>query len=125
LLKSFELENDHLLNVLRGAHVSDRLVRCGPDCLTSGVTHGDKFHLGAEEAIAGIALQYGGAQGLVSIVDLIDALLYFSNREFSNGWSYPSQPNQTKEILHTKKQLIIIDPYPKFITALVMKTTTS
>jgi len=30
-----------------GPHVSDRLVRCGPDCLTAGVTHGDKFYLGA------------------------------------------------------------------------------
>ncbi len=60
-----------------GAHVSDKLVCCGPDCLTSGVTHGD---LGAEGAIAGIALRYSGAQGLVSVVDLIDALLYFSNR---------------------------------------------
>jgi hypothetical protein len=37
-----------------------------------------------------------------SIVDLIDALLYFSNLESSNGRSYPSQPNQTKEILHMK-----------------------
>jgi len=77
LLKSFEHENDHLLDVLRGGHVSDKLVCCGSDCLTSGVTHGD---LGVEGTIAGIALRYDGAQGLVSVVDLIDALLYFSNR---------------------------------------------
>jgi hypothetical protein len=94
--------NDQLLDVFRGAYISDRLVRCGPDYLTAGVTHGDKFYLGAVGAIAGIARQYGDAEGFVSIVDLIEALLHFSNRESSNGCSYPSQPNQTKEILHMK-----------------------
>jgi len=108
--------------VLRGAHVSDGLERCGPDCLAAGLTHGNEFHLGAEGAIAGIALQYGGADGLVNLVSLIDALLYFSSREFSDSCSYPSQPNQTTEILHMKKQLI---PIQKFIIPPVMKTTSS
>jgi hypothetical protein len=102
LAQEFEYVNDQLLDVFRGAYVSDRLVRCGPDCLTAGVTHGGKFYLGAVGAIAGIPLQYGEAQRLVSIVDLIEALLYLSNRDSSNGCSYPSQRNQTKEILHMK-----------------------
>ncbi len=88
--QSFERENDYLLDVLRGAHVSDRLVRCGPDCLTAGLTHRDEFHLGAEGAIVGIALQHGVAQGLCRIVKLVHPLLHFSS--MSNGCSYPSQP---------------------------------
>ncbi len=76
--------------MLRGAHVSARLVRCGPDCLTAGLTHGDKFHLGAEGAVAGIAFQHAVAQGLGRIVDLIHALLHFSR--MSNSCSDPFQP---------------------------------
>ncbi len=78
----FKHENDHLLDVLKRGrrHVSNRLVHCSPNCLTSGVTHGDKFYFNTKGAIAGITLQYDGARGLVSIVNLIDALLYFSNR---------------------------------------------
>ncbi len=70
--------------------VSDRLVRCGPDCLTAGLTHGDEFYLRAEAAVAGIALQHGVAQGLGRIVKLVQALLHFSS--VSNGCSDPFQP---------------------------------
>ncbi len=88
--QSFEHQNDYLLDVLRGAHVSDRLVRCGPDCLTAALTHGDEFHLGAEGAVAGIAFQHGVAQGLGRSVELVHALFHFSS--VSNSCSDPFQP---------------------------------
>ncbi len=73
--QSLEDQNNDLFDVFRRTHVSDGFVCSSPDGFR-GFTCGDEFHLGAEGAVAAIALEDGITKGLGSIIECVHAFLH-------------------------------------------------